>query len=593
MSDPLLSYFEQELRFIREEASEFAARHPGTADALGFRNDSIDDPQIARLIESIALLNGRLQQRLDDSFPELSESLLRLLYPHYLRQIPAYSMLNVDIDDSASAKHLVPKGTEFEIKNSEGDKAIFSSTKDLTLYPLTIADVNVHYAPFKDEKPAGAEQAKALIEIELAAVDEGIEIAELGIDNLELSLKGDNSFVLRLYDLFFHSLSQICLNDGQACYPIGKQALSTVGFDVEESVLNYNSVTFDGYKLLTEFFMFADKFQSLRVDLASQIHNVKGHKLTLQFYVEELSIDLARTLSKSNFSLYSTPVVNLHKTTTEPITIDFSSSHYPITIDASNPNAYELFSVDKVLDVGQNKGVEVPQIYSNKFVNQSNGLQWHLQQTVKESGRLESSFQVADLANESLSSEPRTWIAEVTCSNGSRASQLKASSEIRCRDSLTIPGRMSLLKRPSAPVYDWDRQKSAWVLLSHLQFNYQAILGADDPVAHLKHIFHLYNHNQNPQNVAYIESVIAIEQEQVVAPIRLSGKSCFAYGTRIEVTLDDSGLNGGVELFANLLDRFFSYFCGFNSFIQLDIKLQSDERVYKRFPRRSGCKNLL
>lgn len=593
MSDSLLSYFEQELRFIREEAGEFAARHPGTADALGIRNESIDDPQIARLVESVALLNGRLQQRLDDSFPQLTESLIRLLYPHYLRQIPSYSQLNIEIGDDASARHPIPKGTEFEIKDSDGSAAIFRTSRDLILYPLKLDEVNVHFAPFKNQKPRGAEHAKALIEFDICAVDEGLEVCEINPDSLELNLRGDSGFILRLYDLLFHSVSQVCVKAGDKVVPLGRDALQSSGFDIDEAMLPYNPVTFDGYKLLTEFFMFPDKFNCLKLDLNSAVSKLEGNSFTVQLYLSELSVDLARALSRDNFSLYTVPLVNLFNTTTEPLSIDFSRNEYPIVVDASNPTACELFSVDKVLDVSPSKTLEVPQIYSNKFAADSAGLHWNLVQTIKESGRLASSFQVADLDNNCLADDERVWVADVTCTNGSRAALLQASSEIRCRDSLTIPGEMTLAKRPTTPVSNLDAKKSAWVLLSHLQFNYQAILGAEDPVANLKHVFHLYNHNQSPQNVAYIESVTAIEQEHVVAPIRLSGKSCFAYGTRIEVTLDDKALNGGVELFSALLDRFFSYFCGFNSFTQLDIRLQSKEGIYKSFPRRSGCKNLL
>lgn len=593
MSESLLSYFEQELRFLREEAGDFAARHPGTADALGIRNESVDDPQIARLIESVALLNGRLQQKLDDSFPELTESLIRLLYPHYLRQIPSYSLLNVDIGKDASAKHPVAKGTEFEIKDKDGNKAIFCTTRDLTLYPLKLDDVNVHFAPFKKQKPKGAENAKALIEIDIVAVDDGIEISELQIEHLELNLRGDSGFILRLYDLICHSVSQVCVQYDDHVIPLGASALTNMGFDIEETMLPYKPVTFDGYKLLTEFFMFPDKFNCLKVNLMNAATQIQGSKFTLQFYLRELSVESARALSRDNFELYSVPIVNLYKTTAEPLSIDFTRKQYPIVIDASNPNASELFSVDKVLDIAQDKTVEVPQIYSNKFASLSQGLYWNLTQSKKESGRLESCFQVADLDNSCLQNDARTWLAEVTCSNGNNASLIKANSDIRCRDAVTIPGQMKLHKRPTAAIANLDTKMSAWVLLSHLQFNYQAVLGADDPVANIKHIFHLYNHNKNPQNAAYIESIIAIEQEHVVAPIRISGKSCFAYGTRIEVTLDDKGLNGGVELFSTLLDYFFSYFCGFNSFTQLDVKLRGKETMYKRFPRRSGCKSLL
>lgn len=152
---------------------------------------------------------------------------------------------------------------------------------------------------------------------------------------------------------------------------------------------------------------------------------------------------------------------------------------------------------------------------------------------------------------------------------------------------------MNLLRRPTLPVRSRDANKNVWALLCHLHFNYHAILGTDDPTATLKNVFDLYNHNQAVQNHIYIESLQNIEQEQVVAPIRVSGKTCFAYGTKISVTLDASNVNGGVSLFGHLLDHFFAYFAGFNSFTQVDIYLEGQDGVYLSFPRRTGCKSLL
>ena len=169
MSDSLLSYFEQELRFIRDEATQFSARHPGAARAIGIRKDSIDDPQIARLVESVALLNGRLQQRLDDSFPELTESLVSLLFPHYLRPVPSYTVLDFDIAPDASAVHRVPAGTEFELADEQGNSAIFCSTQNVELLPVSIRSAEVAFAPFELNKPLGAENAKAMIELTIAA----------------------------------------------------------------------------------------------------------------------------------------------------------------------------------------------------------------------------------------------------------------------------------------------------------------------------------------------------------------------------------------------------------------------------------------
>ena len=93
MSDSLLGYFNRELEALRGLASEFAERHPKIAGRLRLTKDTVDDPHVARLLEGVAFLGARVQHRLDDEFPELTDALLSVLYPHYLAPLPSVAMV--------------------------------------------------------------------------------------------------------------------------------------------------------------------------------------------------------------------------------------------------------------------------------------------------------------------------------------------------------------------------------------------------------------------------------------------------------------------------------------------------------------------
>ena len=84
MSDALLPYYDRELDAIKRLAAEFADTHPKIAGRLRLSADAVDDPHVARLLEGVAFLAARVHHRLDDEFPELTDALLGLLYPHYL-----------------------------------------------------------------------------------------------------------------------------------------------------------------------------------------------------------------------------------------------------------------------------------------------------------------------------------------------------------------------------------------------------------------------------------------------------------------------------------------------------------------------------
>src|SRR5277367_1267045 len=93
MSDSLLSYYERELTAIRRLAAEFADTHPKIAGRLRLSEDSVDDPHVARLLEGVAFLAARVHHRLDDEFPELTDALLGVLYPHYLAPTPSSAIV--------------------------------------------------------------------------------------------------------------------------------------------------------------------------------------------------------------------------------------------------------------------------------------------------------------------------------------------------------------------------------------------------------------------------------------------------------------------------------------------------------------------
>ena len=89
MSESLYRHYERELTFIRQMAQEFARQYPAAAGRLLLEPNRSADPHIERMIEAFALLTGRVQQKLDDELPELSDAMLHVLYPHYLTPVPS------------------------------------------------------------------------------------------------------------------------------------------------------------------------------------------------------------------------------------------------------------------------------------------------------------------------------------------------------------------------------------------------------------------------------------------------------------------------------------------------------------------------
>src|SRR5215471_9440061 len=98
MADELLTYYEQELNFLRQMSAEFAKTYPKIASRLLLGEDRGEDPHVERLVQAFAFLAARIHGKIDDEFPEITEALLNVLYPHYLAPLPSMSLVQFVLD---------------------------------------------------------------------------------------------------------------------------------------------------------------------------------------------------------------------------------------------------------------------------------------------------------------------------------------------------------------------------------------------------------------------------------------------------------------------------------------------------------------
>src|SRR5579862_2067600 len=98
MRDDLLLYYERELTFLRQMGAEFAEKYPKIAGRLILDPNEGRDPHVERMLEAFAFLAARVHLKIDDEFPEITEALLTVLYPHYLRPIPSMSIVQFHLD---------------------------------------------------------------------------------------------------------------------------------------------------------------------------------------------------------------------------------------------------------------------------------------------------------------------------------------------------------------------------------------------------------------------------------------------------------------------------------------------------------------
>src|SRR5262245_10047872 len=353
MSEALFPYYERELLFIRQLAQEFAKQYPAAAGRLLLEPNRSADPHVERLIESFALLAGRIHHKLDDEFPELTDALLGVLYPHYLAPVPSMGVIQFDLD---AARAQLPQGFLIDRHSRLHTHPVvnlpckFRTAYPVTLWPLALTGARLQSPPFPPGFQAPPRTAAALrLQFEVLAQ---MRFADLALERLRFFLFGDNQVISTLYELLFNHALQVVFRppDGEGPAPLvlpPEECLFPVGFERDEGMLPYPQRSFLGYRLLTEFFTFPAKF--LFVDLGGWRRVCRGGfdtRLEVTIFLNRTLKSLEQGIDASTFRLGCTPVVNLFEQVAEPVALTQTRHEYRIVPNVAHPQGLEVYAVD-------------------------------------------------------------------------------------------------------------------------------------------------------------------------------------------------------------------------------------------------------
>ncbi|HSC66712.1 MAG TPA: type VI secretion system baseplate subunit TssF [Cellvibrio sp.] len=611
MADELLPYYEKELAFIRQMGSEFAKEHPKIAGRLGISADTIEDPHVSRLIESFAYLNARIQHKLDDDFPELSDALLTTLFPHYQRPIPSMAIVQlVPNQDQLEASYELPAQTILETEQFQGENCRFTTVYDTELLPLVIKEASLVGRPFATPGANSVRGAGGVLRLRLKTFNEAINFHELRPNRFRFYLKGQSQHIHPLYEMILNETQQLVLATSEADPKpvfLGKNLIKAVGFSDTQSLLPYPPSSFSGYRLLSEFFVFPEKFMFIDIEgLADYIPANATTELNLYLYLNRSDVELEHNINANTFVLGCTPVVNLFQHKADPIKIEHTQREYQIVADARRPTGYEIYSVDNVI-ASSAAGVQEKFLpfygLKHEHLNLQTQSFWFTARRHAKLGYGERDegtdlfLSLVDLNFNPNLPEDRTLILDTTCSNRDLPAKLPFNLEqpkLQCVNAAPPCERIRCITQPSVAVRPPLRDGARWRLLSHLNLNHLSITGSRDATDSLKEILRLYNFKDSSATRALIDSIQSVTAKGVNAPLNIDGRATLCRGIEVEIEIDDSQFTGSSSyLFATVLEHFFGLYCSVNSFTRLLVKRKSKEGYLKKCPPRAGEKTLL
>jgi type VI secretion system protein ImpG len=613
MTEELLPYYNRELAFLRRMGAEFARAHPKIAGRLRLGPDSVEDPHVARLIESAAFLNARIRHKLDDDFPELTDALLGVLYPHYLAPIPSMAIVQFQAASDASATQHIPVGTMLETDRTYGEACRYRTCYETAVHPIEVQRVELSAAPFEAPRTARSSVSAAVLRIVLRTPSDGAEFGALAPDRLRFYLGGQIQDALALYELLLNDVLEVAVaTSPQDRGPqiLGAGSLRPVGFGADEGVLPYPKRSAPGYRLLTEYFAFPAKF--LFVDLtgiAGPCLERAGHELSVFVYLRRSSVDLQRNISPANFVLGCTPIVNLFAKRAEPTRLSHREPEVRVIPDARRPLALEVYSVDRVSAAGADGSrIEYRPFYGIDHGPGGAGQEgapayFHAVRRAAERTAsrpdkgTEVSLQLVDADFRTSIAADSVLTVETTCLNRDLPSKLPFGGD-HPRMKLTEGGgaveQVRCLTPPTATVRQRSGEAARWRLVSHLLLNHLSLTGDEDGAKALKEILRLYEFVGSASSLAVIDSILGVASRPTTVRI-VDGTQCgFCRGTEVVLHLNEESFGDhGLFLFASVLESFLGLYCSMNSFMRLAVTTNGREGVLRRWQPRAGTGPLL
>lgn len=604
--EDLLPYYERELAFLRRDAREFAERYPKIAARLLFTGEGCDDPHVERMIESFALLNARVTKRLEDAYPQFTEALLGVLYPHYLRPFPSCSIACFDIagaEAQLSAVTTLPRGTELNTRPVKGVPCRFRTAWAVDLLPVRLAALDfepIARAPQGVQLPAGC---NAVLSITLESLgQEGGWAAHAG-RALRIFIDAEPSAAAALRDALFMRVGKAFAVTADGRWHAAKASpVGAVGFAPDEALIDFPANAHQAYRHLTEYFAFPEKYNffDLRLDTLPAAA-LGASRITVNLALRDLRADsdtarLLQTLGTGNLRLGCVPVVNLFPQRGDPIRITHHRTAYPVVADGRRAFAYEVYSIDSVRRVRQTPQGETITEFRSFFSlhhgddPEHDGHYWHMQRNeavARHSPGHETEISIVDADFDLWQPKNDILSVQLACTNRELPSYL--SIGLPGGDLFTeggTPARtISLLRKPTRPHRFEHGRNGQWRLISHLALNHLSLSGSG--VHAFRELLTLYDLPRSATSRRQIDGIVAIDQQPVTVWLPGSPFASFVRGLEVRLTVDEESLVGsGVDAFAQVIDRFLGLYAHLNSFTRLVlVSSQSGQELIRCAPR--------
>ena len=607
MTNPrLLRYYSQELQHLREMGGEFAVQYPKIAGRLGLEGFECADPYVERLLEGFAFMAARVQMKIDAEFPRFTQHLSEIVYPHFLAPTPSMAIVQLQPDlgnPALNAGYKVARGAPMRSVLGKDDATAceYRTAHELTLWPIELVEAKFFtnggtIAGVEARVPANV---KAGLRLRLRTTN-GAPFCKLGLDRLTLHLRGSDDMPGQIYEKLLGAVEGVLVLPGSR--PSGrhtllpKTALRPRGFAEEDALLPSGQRSFQGYRLLQEYFAFAQRFLFVELTgLGPAVSACAETELEIIVLLSRGDARLEQALDASNFALNCTPVVNLFQRRADRINLSGDQFEYHVLPDRTRPMDFEVHQIESVTGygIGTDAEQEFHPLYSARDLGAAAVTSQAFYQIRREPRLLSQRQRQRGPRSSYIGSE--TFITLVDAQEAPYRHNLRQLGLVLWCTNRDLPLSMPLgvgktdfileqggpvqsvrvLGGPSQPFPSFAEGGMAWRLINQLSLNYLSLADTDpyQGASALRELLALYCHPLDLSSQRQVEGVRSVSSKPVTRRMPAPGPITFGRGLEITVTMDDGAFEGaGAFVLGGVLSHFFAQYVSINSFTETVVR---------------------
>ncbi|MEX0338896.1 MAG: type VI secretion system baseplate subunit TssF [Arenibacterium sp.] len=617
MDTRLMKHYEAELLYLRDMGAEFAEAFPKVASRLGMEGVEVLDPYVERLLQGVAFLSARVQLELELQYPAFTSNLLEIVYPHYLAPTPSMMIAAMQPDMANSAVKSgfkLPRHTVLRSRLTEGEKTPceFRTAADLMLWPIEIAEAE--YIDSRGELVAAGvathADARAAIRLRLRRAD-GEKISSLDMNELRIHLRGGSANNWQLLETL---CTQTCAIAGRSTDRRADWALALPGagvepngFEPEEALLPTPRRSFDGYRLLQEYFAMPERFLFVELfGLNPALRRSESNEVDIYILLREGQRDLATMVIPEAFTLHAVPAINLFPKRCDRVHVTQRDNEQHIIPSRTAALDFEIHSLQSVhgISSGGEDDVEFRPFYSSTdftAAGESHPAYYTVRRRLRERSEKErlrgvrTSYlgsemflSLVDRNQAPYSASLDQLAVRAMCSNRDLP-MLLSTGDV---DVFQLPEggpvkSISLPVSPTRPHATLAQGDTAWRLISHLSLNYLSLVetGKGNSAEALRELVGLYAPLGDRVTEKQLEGISTITSRPIVRRMSDEVLSTAVRGLEITIGFDESFFEGtSVFVLGAVLERFMRKYATINSFTETVLKTQKRGEIARWRP---------